>query len=163
MKAELLEIHTRKNKNPSSKQLFSLDDALSAHATFLLFFRFHLLFELFAFLMLSQPKFQVVLIASLRHSTTLPSLVISLPPSVHFLFVIVTSSFSHRTVGQNCMKSTRGVLGHSLVHLLVRSHRSLIRLLRTARFARPLTRSGAHGKEIYVYELNASISCTFGP
>ena len=36
------------------------------------------------------------------------------------------------------MKSTRGVLGHSLLRSLVRSHRSLIRLLRTARCARAL-------------------------
>ena len=36
------------------------------------------------------------------------------------------------------MKSTRRILGHSLVHLLVRLHRSLIRSLRTARFARAL-------------------------
>ena len=38
---------------------------------------------------------------------------------------------NHRTVGQNCMKSTRTMLGHSLVcsliHSLVHSHRSLIR------------------------------------
>ena len=64
------------------------------------------------------------------------------------------------------MKSTRKVLGHSLL----RSHRSLIRLLRTARFAalirslaRSLTRSRAHGKEVHVYELNASISYRFNP
>ena len=36
------------------------------------------------------------------------------------------------------IKSTRRVLGHSLLRSLVRSHRSLIRLLRTARFARAL-------------------------
>ena len=36
------------------------------------------------------------------------------------------------------MKSTRKVLGHSLLRSLVRSHCSLIRLLRTARFARAL-------------------------
>ena len=29
--------------------------------------------------------------------------------------------------------------------------------------ARSLTHSGAHGKEVHVYELNASISCNFGP
>ena len=63
------------------------------------------------------------------------------------------------------IKSTRRVLGHSLV----RSHRSLIRLLRTARFARTLrcahslTRSRAHGKAVYVDELNASISYSFNP
>ena len=61
-----------------------------------------------------------------------------------------------RTVGSMTMKSTRGVLGHSLLRSLVRSHRALIRLLRTDRFARvlrwPLFRSlahsGAHGKEV---------------
>ena len=36
------------------------------------------------------------------------------------------------------MKSTRRVLGHSLLRLLFRLHHSLIRLLRTARFARAL-------------------------
>ena len=36
------------------------------------------------------------------------------------------------------MKSTRKVLGHSLVRSRVRWYRSLIRLLRTARFARAL-------------------------
>ena len=64
------------------------------------------------------------------------------------------------------MKSTRRVMGHSLLRLLVHSRRSLIRLLRTARFARALrcfhtfarslAHSGAHGKELFVYELNAS-------
>ena len=70
-------------------------------------------------------------------------------------------------------KSTRRVLSHSLLRLLVRSHRSLIRLLRSVRFARELrcahsfprslTHSEAHGKEIYAYELNASISYIFNP
>ena len=75
------------------------------------------------------------------------------------------------------MKSTRKVLGHSLLHSLVRSHRSLIRLLRTARFARALrcahsfsrslthslTHSGAHGKEVSGYGMNASIAYSFKP
>ena len=56
-------------------------------------------------------------------------------------------------MGRMTMKSSRRVLGHLLVHSLVRSHRSLIRLLGTARFARSLTRSRAHGKEVYVYGL----------
>ena len=43
-----------------------------------------------------------------------------------------------RTLGWMTMKSTRKVLGHSLLRSLIRSHRSLIRLLRTARFARAL-------------------------
>ena len=41
-------------------------------------------------------------------------------------------------LGWNDMKSTRRVLGHSLVRSLVRSHHSLNRLHRTARFARVL-------------------------
>ena len=84
------------------------------------------------------------------------------------------------------IKSTRGILGHSHLRLLVHSHRSLIHLLRTARFARALrcaysfARSLTHfrvqtyrdrGKEvfvfemngIYVFELNASISYNFHP
>ena len=42
------------------------------------------------------------------------------------------------TIGRITMKLTRGVLGHSLLCSLVRSHRSLICLLRPARFARAL-------------------------
>ena len=42
----------------------------------------------------------------------------------------------HRTLGRMTMKSTRRGLGHLLLRSLVRSHRSLIRLLLTARFAR---------------------------
>ena len=71
------------------------------------------------------------------------------------------------------MKSTRRALGHSLLRSLVRSHRSLIRLLRTAlsasalrcaySLARSLTHYGAHGKETYVYEMNASFLYVFGP
>ena len=68
------------------------------------------------------------------------------------------------------IKSTRRVVGHSLVHSLVRSHRSLIHLLRTAHsaalirlLARLLTHTGAHGKEVFVYETNASISYSFNP
>ena len=55
------------------------------------------------------------------------------------------------------MKSMLRVLGYSLLHSLVCSQRSLIRLLHTARFSRALrcahlfacslTRSGAHGKK----------------
>ena len=61
------------------------------------------------------------------------------------------------------------VLGHSLVRSLVRSHRSLVCLFRTARFARALrcahsfTRLFAHfayslarGKEVLLYEMKAS-------
>ena len=69
------------------------------------------------------------------------------------------------------------VLGHSLVSLLFHSYCSLICLLctgciaRTLRcahsfarsLARPFTCSRAHGKEVFVYELNASISCSFNP
>ena len=51
-----------------------------------------------------------------------------------------SSSFygSQSTVGLNDMKSTCKLLGHSLLRSLVRSHHSLIRLLRTARFAHAL-------------------------
>ena len=44
----------------------------------------------------------------------------------------------HSAVGGMTMKSTRRVLGHSLLRLLVRSHCSLILFLSTARFAREL-------------------------
>ena len=60
-----------------------------------------------------------------------------------------------------------------------RTHRRLIHLLRDTRFARalrcaplrsfvcslarPFTHSRAHGKEVFVYEFNASISCSFNP
>ena len=58
------------------------------------------------------------------------------------LLNIATKSLSEfrlgRAVGKIDMKSTRWVLGHSLVRSLVCSHHSLIRLLRTARFARAL-------------------------
>ena len=68
------------------------------------------------------------------------------------------------TTGKMTMKLTRRVLGHSLI----RSHRSLIRLLRCAHslarsLARSLTRFQAHGKEVFVYEMNASISYDFYP
>ena len=72
------------------------------------------------------------------------------------------------TMGRMTMKSTRRALGYSVLRSLVRSHHSLIRSLRTAcfaralrcadSFARSLTRSGAHGKEVFVYEMSASIS-----
>ena len=63
----------------------------------------------------------------------------------------------HSAVGGMTLKSTRRVMSHSLVRSLIRSHRSLTHLLRTARFARAplrwfarslarsLIRSGAHG------------------
>ena len=66
------------------------------------------------------------------------------------------------------IKSTRRILCQSLVRSFLRSHRSLIHLLRTARSARALrsraplgslTHSGAHD----VYEINASILCRFNP
>ena len=54
----------------------------------------------------------------------------------------LTKKVSNRcALGWNDTKSTRRVLGHSLVRSLVRSHHSLIRLLRTGRFARALIRS----------------------
>ena len=59
-------------------------------------------------------------------------------------------------MGRMTMKSTRRVLGLSLLRLhgplrsIVRSHCSL-------------TRSGAHGKEIFVYGMNAWIFYSFYP
>ena len=74
-------------------------------------------------------------------------------------------------MGRMAMKSARRVLGHSLVRLLIRSHRPLSRSLRIARFARALrgaqscarllTHSRAHGKEVYVYVMNATIPHSF--
>ena len=86
---------------------------------------------------------------------------------------------------------TLRVLGHSLVRSLVPSHRTLIHFLHTPRFCLRaplrsffcslalhcslcsraqlrsfvclLAHSRAHGKEVYIYELNASISCSFNP
>ena len=50
------------------------------------------------------------------------------------------------TMGRMTVESTRDVLGHSFPCLLIRS------------LAHSLTYSGAHGKMIRVFELNASIS-----
>ena len=77
------------------------------------------------------------------------------------------------------MKSTRGVLGLSLGCSLVHLHCSLLQWLCTARFAHSLrsfarfthelgyahslARSRAHGKEIPVFALNASIPYSFNP
>ena len=44
-------------------------------------------------------------------------------------------------MGKKLMKLTRRVMDHSLIRSLIRSHRSLIRLLRTASFARALCRA----------------------
>ena len=64
-----------------------------------------------------------------------------------------------RTMGRLSMELMRKVLGHSLVRSLVHSHHSLMGLLRTARFARALrcadsfarslTFSRGHGKEVF--------------
>ena len=56
----------------------------------------------------------------------------------HYHFLDMSSIRYRSTLGRNDMKSTRRVLGHSLLRSLVRPHRSLIRLLRTARFAHAL-------------------------
>ena len=51
---------------------------------------------------------------------------------------------------------------HSLSpHCSLRSRAPLRSFVRS--LARPFTRSRAHGKEVFVYELNASISCSFNP
>ena len=59
----------------------------------------------------------------------------------------------------------RTALAHSILRLPVCLHRllicSLIRSLQSR--ARSFIHSRAHGKEIYVYELNASISYNFNP
>ena len=70
---------------------------------------------------------------------------------------------NHCTMGRNDMKSLHRVLGQSLLHSLICSHRCLICLLRTACFActlncthffaRSLTKSGAYGKEIFVQQM----------
>ena len=54
-------------------------------------------------------------------------------------------------------------LARSFIRSLVHSHRSFIRLLCTARFTRALSRSLAHEKEVFVDEMNLSISCRFDP
>ena len=59
--------------------------------------------------------------------------------------VIVYGTTWPRHYGRKQPRIQTEVLGHSLVRSLIRSHRSLIRLLRTARFARcSLVRSLAH-------------------
>ena len=79
----------------------------------------------------------------------------------------------HPAMGGMTIKWTRRSLGHSLLRSLVPSHRSLIFMLCTALFARvlrcahslarSLAHSVAYGKEVFVYELNVSISCSFNP
>ena len=53
------------------------------------------------------------------------------------------------TMGRITMKSSPRALSHSVVRSLIRSHLSVIRLLRTIRFGRSLTLSQGHGKEVY--------------
>ena len=57
-------------------------------------------------------------------------------PSVSLSVIIAAplTRFSH-TMGRMTIKSTRSVLGHSLVHSLIHSHPTLIRSFRTVRFA----------------------------
>ena len=82
-----------------------------------------------------------------------------------------------RTVGRMTMKSTRGVLGQwairSSIRLFARTAHSfaccalLASLASSAALIRSLARSlahfKAHGKETFVYKLNASISYSFNP
>ena len=87
----------------------------------------------------------------------------------HVMWQTLIQTRNDCTMGNMTSESTRGVLDHSLVC----SHCSLIRLLRTARFARALhcahsfarslTRSRAHGKAVFVTEMNALISYSFNP
>ena len=68
-------------------------------------------------------------------------------------------------MGRMTIKPTCKVLGYSLLHLFARTAHSfacsalLAALIRSV--ARSLTRSRAHGKD--VYEVNASISYSFNP
>ena len=69
-------------------------------------------------------------------------------PHGHLLSILVLEFFHLQMVkgkknwfahyGPKQQRIQTEVLGHSLIHSLVRSHRSLIRMLRTARFARAL-------------------------
>ena len=57
---------------------------------------------------------------------------------VDFIVILpIADCFKDDFLGKD-LKSTRKVLGHLFLRSLARSHRSLIRLLRTARFARAL-------------------------
>jgi len=58
-------------------------------------------------------------------------------PSLFFPFS-VSLRFPPLHSDPECLEIATLVMGHSLVRSLVRSHRSLVRLLRTARFARAL-------------------------
>ena len=74
----------------------------------------------------------------------------------------------HCTHGRNGMKLTQsaGPFAHPLARSLALLTHLLALHASLARFAaliRSLTRSGAHGKEIYVHEMNASISYIFNP
>ena len=81
------------------------------------------------------------------------------------------SSESRCTMGRMTMKLMRRLLGHSLIHSLICSHRWLICLNCTARFTRALhcahllahslTCSWAHGNKKHVDELNVSIWYSF--
>ena len=98
---------------------------------------------------------------------------------IHFEESILCSKpYAPLGVGRTTMKSMRTVPGHLLVRSLICLHRSLIRLfrslirlLRTASFARALrsahslaplfTHPRAHKRDVFVDEMNASISCPF--
>ena len=89
--------------------------------------------------------------------------------------VVIAASLKSRfgrTLGRIFIKSTQRVLGHSLLrayslapHTLLLFHTACIaRALHCAHlFAHPPTRTRAHGKKVFVHELNASISCSFNP
>ena len=94
-----------------------------------------------------------------------------------FLSLWSTFSVTPITLSRMHRESTHWVLGHLHLRLLVRSHCSVIRLLRTAlsasalrcaySLARSLTHYGAHGKEVRVWvcdwEFYAWISYSFNP
>ena len=102
-----------------------------------------------------------------------PSISPSIRRSVRVLVHPSVRRSGHPAMGGMTIKWTRRSLGHSLLRSLVPSHRSLIFMLCTALFARvlrcahslarSLAHSVAYGKEVFVYELNVSISCSFNP
>ena len=63
---------------------------------------------------------------------------VQLPSAMNMLEFATSNMISMLHSDPECLEIATLVMGHSLVRSLVRSHRSLVRLLRTARFARAL-------------------------
>jgi len=74
---------------------------------------------------------KIVVLLSLRVFDTYYTIFVFFPFSASLRFPPLHSD-------PECLEIATLVMGHSLVRSLVRSHRSLVRLLRTARFARAL-------------------------